>query len=67
MNCKQLFRPARLPYNRGNATSSLNGGNDPLCIPSFLAAHNIIRWFALIIGIVIVVLSFLGWFGKRMV
>jgi hypothetical protein len=33
--------------------------------PILLAAHNIIRWFALIIGIVIVVLSFLGWFGKK--
>ena len=33
--------------------------------PIFLAAHNLIRWFALIIGIVIVVLSFLGWFRKQ--
>jgi uncharacterized membrane protein YphA (DoxX/SURF4 family) len=33
--------------------------------PILLAAHNLIRWFALIIGIVIVVLSFLGWFGKK--
>jgi hypothetical protein len=33
--------------------------------PFLLAAHNLIRWFALIIGIVIVVLSFLGWFGKK--
>jgi hypothetical protein len=33
--------------------------------PIFLAAHNIIRWFALIVGIVIAVLSFLGWFRKQ--
>jgi len=30
-----------------------------------LTVHSIVRWFALIIGIVIAVLSFLGWFGKK--
>jgi hypothetical protein len=30
-----------------------------------LNVHNIIRWFALIVGIVIAVLAFLGWFGKK--
>lgn len=30
-----------------------------------LALHNIIRWVALILAIVAVVRSFLGWFGRR--
>jgi hypothetical protein len=30
-----------------------------------LALHNIIRWVALILAIVVVVRSFLGWFGSR--
>ena len=33
--------------------------------PFFLAAHNIIRWVALILGIVVTVRAFLGWFGKK--
>lgn len=33
--------------------------------PILLASHNIIRWIALILGIVLVALSFIGWFGKR--
>ncbi len=31
----------------------------------FLGLHNLIRWVALIAGIVAVVTAFLGWFGKR--
>jgi len=31
----------------------------------FLAAHNIVRWIALILGIVVTVSAFLGWFGKK--
>jgi len=30
-----------------------------------LALHNIIRWIVLILAIVVVVRSFLGWFGRR--
>jgi hypothetical protein len=33
--------------------------------PIFLAAHNIIRWVALILGILVTVRAFLGWFGKK--
>ena len=33
--------------------------------PILLGAHNIIRWAALILGIVAAVTAFLGWFGKR--
>ena len=33
--------------------------------PILLAAHNIIRWIALIVGIVVTVLAFLGWFRKK--
>lgn len=30
----------------------------------FLSAHNVIRWIVLILGIVLIVRSFLGWFKK---
>ena len=30
----------------------------------FLSLHNIIRWVVLVLGIVLVVRSFLGWFKK---
>jgi hypothetical protein len=33
--------------------------------PIVLAVHNIIRWVALILGIVVTVLSFLGWLQNR--
>lgn len=31
----------------------------------FLGLHNLVRWVALIAGMVAVVMAFLGWFGKR--
>jgi hypothetical protein len=30
-----------------------------------LDVHNIIRWVALVLGIVVAVIAFLGWFGKK--
>lgn len=33
--------------------------------PIVLSLHNILRWVALVVGIVAAVRAFLGWFGKR--
>lgn len=33
--------------------------------PIVLAAHNIIRWIVLILGVIVVVRALIGWFGKR--
>lgn len=33
--------------------------------PILLAAHNIIRWVVLILGVIIVVRAMMGWFGNR--
>lgn len=33
--------------------------------PLVLSLHNIIRWVALVLGILAAVRAFLGWFGKR--
>lgn len=30
-----------------------------------LSLHNLLRWVVLLLGIVVVVLMFMGWFGKR--
>ena len=30
-----------------------------------LATHNIVRWLVLIVGVIAVVMAFVGWFGKR--
>jgi len=31
----------------------------------FLSLHNIIRWVALILGLLAAIFAFIGWFGKR--
>ena len=33
--------------------------------PILLAAHNIVRWVVLILGVVVVLRALIGWFGKR--
>jgi hypothetical protein len=30
-----------------------------------LATHNIVRWLVLIVGVIAVVMAFVGWFGKK--
>lgn len=30
-----------------------------------LATHNIVRWLVLIVGLIAVVMAFVGWFGKK--
>ena len=30
-----------------------------------LATHNIVRWLVLIVGLIAIVMAFIGWFGKK--